>query len=86
MKFINYNDMKDFYTVDELCRLFEMDKPELRRYSEKYQIVPQEDQYCNWGFRKVLVRKLHNFIYKEQKNAGSNQSVSSYGRRSDPWA
>ncbi len=32
MKFINYNDMKDFYTVDELCRLFEMDKPELRRY------------------------------------------------------
>ncbi len=86
MKFINYNEMKDFYTVDELCRLFEMDKPGLRRYSEKYQISPQEDQYGNWGFRKVLVRKLHNFIYKEQKNAGNNQFVSSYGRKNDPWA
>ncbi len=86
MKFINYNDMKDFYTVDELCRLFEMDKSELRRYSEKYQIAPQEDQYGNWGFRKVLVRKLHNYIYKEQKNAGSSQSPSPYGRRTDPWA
>jgi len=86
MKFINYNEMKDFYTVDELCRLFEMDKSELRRYSEKYQIAPQEDQYGNWGFRKVLVRKLHNYIYKEQKNTGSNQTVSSYGRKSDPWS
>ncbi len=86
MKFINYNDMKDFYTVDELCRLFEMDKSKLRRYSEKYQIAHQEDQYGNCGFRKQLVRKLHNYIYKEQKNAGSDQSVSSYGRRTDPWA
>ncbi len=65
MKYINYGEMKEFYTVDELCRLFEMNKSELKRYSEKYQIAPQEDQYGNWGFRKVLVRKLHNFIYKE---------------------
>ncbi len=86
MKFINYNEMKDFYTVDELCRLFEMCKSELKRYSVKYQIAPQEDQYGNWGFRKVLVRKLHNFIYKEQKNAGSNQSVSNRDRRNDPWS
>ncbi len=84
MKFINYNEMKEFYTVDELCRLFEMDKPELKHYLEKYSIVPQEDQYGNWGFRKVLVRKLHNFIYKEQKSAGTNQTASNYGRRIAP--
>lgn len=61
--------MKEFYTIAEVCHLFEMDKKELRYYSEKYGISPQEDQYGNHGFRKVLVRKLHNYIYKEQKNS-----------------
>ncbi|WP_125115014.1 MerR family transcriptional regulator [Agathobaculum sp. Marseille-P7918] len=88
MKYINYNDMKAFYTIDEVCRLFEMDKAGLRHYAEKYNISPQEDQYGNWGFRKVLVRKLHNYIYKEQRNApddgsspwGNNKSE----KKSDP--
>ena len=61
--------MKEFYTIAEVCHLFEMDKKELRYYSEKYGIFPQEDQYGNHGFRKVLVRKLYNYIYKEQKNS-----------------
>lgn len=29
MKFIDYNNMKDFYTIQEVCRLFEMNKQEL---------------------------------------------------------
>lgn len=78
MKYINYNDMKDFYTIDEVCRLFEMDKAELRHYAEKYDICPQEDQYVNWGFRKVLVRKLHNHIYKEHRNRP-------HGGKDAPW-
>ena len=49
MKYIDYKNMKDFYTVDEVCRLFEMEMIELQRYSEKYKIHPQEDQYGNWG-------------------------------------
>ena len=68
MKYIDYRNMKEFYTIAEVCHLFEMDKKELRYYSEKYGISPQEDLYGNHGFRKVLVRKLHNYIYKEQKN------------------
>ncbi|MCQ5128036.1 hypothetical protein NE562_00065 [Butyricicoccus faecihominis] len=86
MKYIDYNNMKDFYTVEEVCRLFEMDKAELKCHSDQYQIQPQEDQYGNWGFRKVLVRKLHNFIYKEQKNNGSQHNSTAYGRRNAPWA
>lgn len=78
MKYISYKDMKDFYTIDEVCRLFEMDKAEFRHYSEKYNISPQEDQYGNWGFRKVLVRKLHNYIYKEQRNRP-------HGGKDAPW-
>ena len=84
MKYIDYNNMKEFYTIEEVCRLFELDKQELRRYSSKYGIEPQEDQYGNWGFRKILVRKLHNHIYKEQKATG--QSMGYHDRkRSDPW-
>ena len=90
MKYISYKDMKDFYTIDEVCRLFEMDKAELRHYSEKYNISPQEDQYGNWGFRKVLVRKLHNHIYKEQRNKAHKAEGSPWGRKpykptQSPW-
>ena len=84
MKYIDYNNMKEFYTIEEVCRLLELDKQELRKYSRKYEIDPQEDQYGNWGFRKILVRKLHNHIYKEQKATG--QSMGYHDRkRSDPW-
>lgn len=87
MKYINYNDMKDFYTIDEVCRLFEMDKAELRHYAEKYDIRPQEDQYGNWGFRKVLVRKLHNHIYKEQRNRPHEGKGAPWGNKpgKSPW-
>ena len=43
MKYIDYRNMKEFYTIAEVCHLFEMDKKELRYYSEKYGISPQED-------------------------------------------
>ena len=64
MKYIDYNNMKEFYTIEEVCRLFELDKQELRQYSRKYGIEPQEDQYGNWGFRKMLVRRLHNHMFR----------------------
>ena len=84
MKYIDYNNMKEFYTIEEMSRLFELDKQELRQYSQTFGIEPQEDQYGNWGFRKVLVRKLHNYIYKEQKTHG--QSTEYRGmKRNDPW-
>ncbi len=83
MKYIEYRTMKDFYTVAEVCHLFEMDKQTLKQYAAKYNIQPQEDQYGNWGFRKVLVRKLHNAIYKEQQTVEPSSNES---RKRDPWA
>ncbi len=84
MKYLDYRGMKEYYTIDEVCRLFEISKQELKHYADKYSIQPQEDQYGNWGFRKVLVRKLHNYIYKEQKN--SKLSSAPQAQRKDPWA
>ena len=34
MKYIDYNNMKEFYTIDEVCRLFELDKAELKQHSK----------------------------------------------------
>lgn len=42
MKYIDYRNIKEFCTIAEVCHLFEMDKNELRYYSEKYGISPQE--------------------------------------------
>ena len=84
MKYLDYRGMKEYYTIDEVCRQFEISKQELRHYADKYSIQPQEDQYGNWGFRKVLVRKLHNFIYKEQYN--QPRTSSQPNSRKDPWA
>ena len=67
-----------------IASLFEISRQELRHYAGKYSIQPQEDQYGNWGFRKVLVRKLHNFIYKEQYN--QPRTSSQPDSRKDPWA
>ena len=35
MKYIDYNYMKDFYTIDEAIRLFEMDKAALKHYCDQ---------------------------------------------------
>lgn len=84
MKYLDYCGMKEYYTIDEVCRLFEISKQELKHYADKYSIQPQEDQYGNCGFRKVLVRKLHNFIYKEQYN--QPRTLPQSDSRKDPWA
>ncbi len=85
MKYIDYHEMKEFYTIQEVCRLFEMEKPELKKYCEKYGIEPQEDLYGNFGFPKKELRQLHNKIYKEQKSNGIASNFSN-GKKADPWA
>ena len=84
MKYIDYNNMKEFYTIEEVCRLFELNKQELRKYSNRYEIEPQEDQYGNWEFRKVFVRKLYNYIYKEQKSSGQPSGYRDR-KKNNPW-
>ena len=84
MKYLDYRGMNELSTIDEVCRQFEISKQELKHYAEKYSIQPQEDQYGNWGFRKVLVRKLHNFIYKEQYNQPNASSL--FNSKKNPWA
>lgn len=84
MKYIDYKSMKDFYTLDEICRLFEMEKCSLKFYVEKYNFSPQEDLLGNWGFPKGELRKLHHLIYEEQKSSGVTQSKN-VSIKKGPW-
>ena len=84
MKYIEYKSMKEFYTIAEVCRLFEMEKGELQRCAKKYEANPVEDQFGNWGFLKRDVRKMHNILYKEQKGYTSDAFENRKGN--DPWA
>ncbi|MDD3230849.1 MAG: hypothetical protein PHE09_16775 [Oscillospiraceae bacterium] len=86
MRYIDYHNMKDFCTIAETCRLFEMDKNALKSYAEKYSINPQQDQFDNWGFRKTLVCQLHNHIYKEQKTQDLFSVPTLVNSGNDPWA
>ena len=36
MKYVDYNNMKEFYTIDEVCRLLEIEKIDLRKYAEEF--------------------------------------------------
>ena len=37
MKYLDYRGMKEYYTIDEVCRLLEISRQELRHYAGKEQ-------------------------------------------------
>ena len=84
MKYFDYKEMKEFYTIAEVCHLFEMEKPDLKHYAQKYDVHPVENQYGSWGLLKRDVRKIHNALYKEQKGYKNNGDNDRKER--DPWA
>ena len=65
--YLDYPNMKEFYTIAEVGRLFKMEKKDLKIYSERFEIFPVKDQFGNYGFPKKELRKLHNKIYREQR-------------------
>lgn len=40
MKFIDYNSLKEFYTIQEACELFEMKKDDLREKCGQCSVTP----------------------------------------------
>lgn len=76
MKFIDYNKLKEFYTIKETCDLFEMPKDELKEKCAKYNILPTWNEIGESGFVKYDIRRLHNKLYYEDRG---NQEER------DPW-
>ena len=76
--YIQYKDLKEFYTIPELYKLFNMDKQLLKKKCAQYGIDPRRNEIGDYGFVKYDVRKLHNMIYHEERNQGSPED--------DPWS
>ena len=76
--YINYRELeKEFYTIPEVCRLFQVEKSYLKEKSKLYRIDPRQNEIGEYGFVKYDVRKLHNLLYHEDRE---NK------RTDDPWA
>lgn len=76
--YINYNELEEFYTIKEACKLFELSKAELKAFSEEFGVEPRMNEIGEFGFPRYDIRKLHNSIYY----SGKDKAV----KESDPWA
>ena len=83
IQYINYKELDEFYTVQQLASLFGMSKQELKEACEKYDIEPRKNDIGEYGFVRYDVRKLHNFLYYESRGGKKD---SGYHREDDPWA
>ena len=79
--YINYKELDEFYTINALCSLLELDKAALRKKCEQYGIQPRRNEIGDYGFVKYDVRKLHNLLYYE-----SRERISHTAKEDDPWA
>ena len=77
MKYIDYNGLKEFYTISETCELFGMSKEALREKSAQYEIPPSRNEIGEGGFSKYDVRRLHNKLYYEDHT---------HQKEWNPWA
>lgn len=82
MKYIDYHHLNEFYPIKDLCKLFEMEKRDIKGYCNEFHLEPERINGL-FGFKKHNVRKLHNFIY--QKDKDSHQTLGSSCRKEDPW-
>ena len=75
--YIKYNELDEFYTIKEVCKLFQMEKSTLKQKCKEYGIEPRRNEIGDYGFVKYDVRKLHNLLYYEGKD---------HTKEDDPWA
>ena len=66
--YLDYPNMKEFYTIAEVGRLFKMEKKDLKLYSERFEVFPVKDQFGNYGFPK---RSFASCTIKSTKSSGN---------------
>lgn len=66
--YFSYNSLKEFYTIEELCRLLGTSRSELTDKCKQYQIALGYNAGRALGLPKGLVKKLHYQLYHESHN------------------
>ena len=67
LDYIDYRTLKDFYTIEETCEIFGIDKAELKKKCEECRIMPVRNELGEGGFVKYDFRKLHYALYYEER-------------------
>ena len=65
--YVNYKEREEFYTIPQLCQLFDMGKSSLRKKCKQYNIRPRRNEIGEYSLVKYDACKLHNVIYHEDK-------------------
>lgn len=81
--YINYKELDEFYTVQQLANLLGISKQELKEKCEQYGIKPRRNEIGDYGFVRYDVRRLHNALYHESRGG---RKESAHHREDDPWA
>lgn len=74
VEYVNYNELKEFYSISEACDLLKLAKQELKSLCEELNIRPRKNEIGEYGLVKYDVRKLHNHLYH------------AVDKDDDPWA
>ena len=61
--YINYNELNDFYTLSQLCTLFNMDRDVLQERCNQFKVMPRRNDIGEIGLVRYDVRRLHYAIY-----------------------
>lgn len=77
IEYLNYKNLKEFYTIPETCEIFGLAKEVLKAKCEEYRIKPVRNEQGEGGFRKYTFRMLHNALYREDRKNRQEW---------DPWA
>lgn len=63
INYINYNDLDDFYTISQICTLFNMDRNVLKDRCNQFDVMPRRNDIGEIGLVRYDVRRLHHAIY-----------------------
>ena len=61
--YIDYNELKKFYTISEVCELLVLQKQELKTLCQEMNIHPHKNENGEYGLGKYEVCQLHNYLY-----------------------
>lgn len=80
MKYVDYKNMKEFYTIQEACDLLELSKLQLKGECRTEGLEPIQDESGRYGFSTWMMRRIHNILYKREKGGSDSNSPV------DAWA
>ena len=75
--YINYKELDEFYTIQQLVNLLGVPKQKMKQKCEELSIKPHRNEIGEYGLVRYDVRRLHNDLYRESRGDGTDD---------DPWA